>query len=178
MKRFHVHVAVGHLDEGIAFCSKLFGDPATVHKADNAKWMVEDPRLDFAISSRGATPGVNHLEIQLDTDEDLKAMHGRLVATDAGLVEEMGANCCYAVSDRHWITDPAGIAWETYRTPGSIPMYGGDGPDARRVPQTTATAAGCCAPATTAATANARCATRPAGTSAGTTVKSRAGWCS
>ena len=126
MKRFHVHVAVDNLEEGIRFYSTVFGAQPTVAKPDYAKWMMEDPRLNFAISSRGAKPGVNHLGFQLDSAEEFEAMHAQLAAADAGLVEEIGASCCYAKSDKYWVTDPAGVAWETYRTLGSIPMFGGD----------------------------------------------------
>ena len=125
MKRFHVHVAVESLDEGIRFYSTLFGQAPTVAKDDYAKWMVEEPRLNFAISARGGRPGVNHLGFQLDSDEEFRAMHGKLAAADAGLVEEMGANCCYARSDKYWVTDPAGVAWETYHTLDAIPTFGG-----------------------------------------------------
>ena len=148
MKRFHVHVAVNILEEGIAFYSKAFGAQPTVQKSDYAKWMLEDPRLNFAISSRGGKPGVNHLGFQLDSDEEFKAMHAQLAEADAGLVEEIGANCCYAKSDKYWVTDPAGIAWETYHSLGTIPLFGADEPDACGVPETpgAATTAGCCAP--------------------------------
>jgi catechol 2,3-dioxygenase-like lactoylglutathione lyase family enzyme len=124
MKRFHVHVAVDDLQEGIAFYSKLFHAEPTVRKPDYAKWMVEDPRLNFAISARGAKPGLNHLGFQVDSDGELRAMHDRLAEADAGLVEETDANCCYAKSDKYWVTDPAGIAWETYHTLDSIPVFG------------------------------------------------------
>jgi catechol 2,3-dioxygenase-like lactoylglutathione lyase family enzyme len=144
MKRFHVHVAVPDLDQGIAFYSKLFGFEPTVRKSDYAKWMVEDPRLNFAISSRGSVGGVNHLGFQLDSDEEFQAMHAQLMDADAGLVEEIGANCCYAKSDKYWVTDPAGIAWETYHTLGSIPMFGGsESAEACCEPETTTTGAGC-----------------------------------
>lgn len=136
MKRFHVHVSVGNLDEGIAFYSKLFGGEPTVRKADYAKWMVDDPRINFAISARGGKTGINHLGFQLDSDEEFRAMHAQLAAADAGLVEEIGANCCYAKSDKYWVTDPAGVAWETYHTLGSIPMFGGD--------EAAEAASGCC----------------------------------
>jgi catechol 2,3-dioxygenase-like lactoylglutathione lyase family enzyme len=123
MRRFHVHVAVDDLDEGVRFYSRLFGADPTVRMADYAKWMIDDPRLNFALSSRGARPGINHLGFQLDTDEELEAMHAQLMDADANLVEEVGANCCYATSDKYWVTDPAGVAWETYHTLGSIPTY-------------------------------------------------------
>jgi len=125
MKRFHVHVAVSNLDESVRFYSNLFGSGPTVRKPDYAKWMVEDPRINFAISARSAQTGVNHLGLQVDSDEELAGMRQQLAAADAGLVEEMGANCCYAQSDKYWVTDPQGIAWETYRSLGSIPVFGG-----------------------------------------------------
>jgi len=148
MKRFHVHVAVNNLEEGIAFYSKAFGAGPTVRKSDYAKWMLEDPRLNFAISSRGGKPGVNHLGFQLDTDEQFKAMHAQLAEADAGLVEEVGANCCYAKSDKYWVTDPAGIAWETYHSLGTIPLFSAGESATRGVPETpgAATATACCAP--------------------------------
>ena len=152
MKRFHVHVAVSSLDESIAFYSKVFGTGPTVRKPDYAKWLVEDPRLNFAISARGGKPGVNHLGFELDSDEEFKAMHAQLAEADAGLVEEIGANCCYAKSDKYWVTDPAGIAWETYHSLGSIPVFGADDPTACCDTETASAApvASCCAPEPTA----------------------------
>lgn len=140
MKRFHVHVAVGDLDEGVRFYSKVFGAAPAIQKPDYAKWMLEDPRLNFAISTRGARPGVNHLGFQLDSDEEFRTMHAQLAHADAGLVEEPGASCCYAKSDKYWVTDPAGIAWETFHTLGSIPVFGSSEDETER----TATC-GCCA---------------------------------
>jgi catechol 2,3-dioxygenase-like lactoylglutathione lyase family enzyme len=159
MKRFHVHVAVDDIDAAVKFYSTLFGAPPTVVKPDYAKWMVEDPRINFAISARGAKPGVNHLGVQLDTDEELQAMHAPLAAADAGLVEETGSNCCYAKSDKYWVTDPAGIAWETYHTLGSIPMFGSE------ESSEAAKGGGCCAP-------------EPATVSATIPVRARSGCCS
>lgn len=126
MKRFHVHVAVDDLEQAVRFYSTLFGARPTVLEPDYAKWMIEDPRINFAISARGAAPGVNHLGFQLDSDEEFRSMHAQLAAADAGVVEETGANCCYAKSDKYWITDPAGIAWETYHTLGRIPVFGAE----------------------------------------------------
>jgi catechol 2,3-dioxygenase-like lactoylglutathione lyase family enzyme len=126
MKRFHVHVAVKDLEQSIRFYSTVFGAEPTVVKPDYAKWMVDDPRINFAISARGAESGVNHLGLQVDSDEELHAMRDRLVAADSAMVEEADANCCYAKSDKYWVTDPEGIAWETYHTLGSIPMFGAD----------------------------------------------------
>jgi catechol 2,3-dioxygenase-like lactoylglutathione lyase family enzyme len=149
MKRFHVHVAVNNVDESVQFYSKVFGAEPTVLKADYAKWMIEDPRLNFAISARGSQPGVNHLGLQVDTDDELQGMRDQLAAADAGLVAEVGANCCYAKSDKYWVTDPQGVAWETYHSLGSIPMFGAD-VEPHNEP---AVAGGCCAAAPTAAAA-------------------------
>ena len=159
MKRFHVHVAVENLDESIRFYSKVFNAEPTVRQRDYAKWMVEEPRINFAISARGGKAGVNHLGFQLDSDEEFKAMHARLAEADAGLVEEVGANCCYAKSDKYWVTDPSGVAWETYHTLGSIPVFGADDASERAAP------GGCCAP-------------EPAVVGTKIPVKARAGCCS
>ena len=105
--------------------------------------MVEEPRLNFAISSRGEKTGINHLGFQLDSDEELQAMHAQLMEADAGLVEEIGANCCYAKSDKYWITDPVGIAWETYHTLGSIPMFGSESDEPPGEPASATVSAGC-----------------------------------
>lgn len=139
MKRFHVHVAVTDLDKSIRFYSAVFGAAPTVAKPDYAKWMIEDPRINFAISARGAEAGVNHLGLQVDSDEEFRAMRDQLAAADSSVLEEAGANCCYAKSDKYWVTDPQGIAWETYHSLGSIPMFGADSPS-----QSTGA---CCAPA-------------------------------
>jgi hypothetical protein len=143
VKRFHVHVGVNNIDESVQFYSKVFGAAPSVLKPDYAKWMVEDPRLNFAISARGAQPGVNHLGLQVDTDDELKGMRDQLAAADVGLVAEVGATCCYAKSDKYWVTDPQGVAWETYHSLGSIPMFGADSEPSRE-PKV---ASGCCAPA-------------------------------
>ena len=126
MKRFHVHVAVNDIGESVRFYSKVFGAEPTVLKPDYAKWMIEDPRINFAISARGGRIGVNHLGLQVDTDEELKGMWEQLAAADASLVEQTGVNCCYAKSDKYWGTDPQGIAWETWHNLGSVPLYGDD----------------------------------------------------
>jgi hypothetical protein len=128
MKRFHVHVAVASLDDSIGFYSKLFGTEPSVRKPDYAKWMLEDPRVNFAISSRGRgrAPGVNHLGFQVDSAEELTALREQAARADLGAVEEKDAACCYAKSDKHWITDPQGIAWETFHTLGAVPVYGED----------------------------------------------------
>jgi catechol 2,3-dioxygenase-like lactoylglutathione lyase family enzyme len=124
MKRFHVHVAVPDLAAGIAFYSTLFGDEPSVRKDDYAKWMLDEPRLNFAISQRDGRPGVNHLGFQVDSGEELEALHAKLRAAGRAITAEKGASCCYARSDKYWTTDPAGIAWESFHTLGGIPMFG------------------------------------------------------
>ena len=142
MKRFHVHVAVSDLEQSIRFYSTLFGGEPSVQKADYAKWMLDDPRVNFAISLRGGTAGVNHLGLQVDTADELDGMRKQLLSADRGLVEEKDANCCYARSDKYWVTDPAGIAWETFHSLGTIPVYGED-----VVATHDDVSARCCAPA-------------------------------
>ena len=126
MKRFHVHVSVEKLDDSIRFYSSLFGTAPTVVQPDYAKWMLDDPRVNFAISQRGRQPGVNHLGFQVEDDAELKAMRGQLEAADTGLLEQTSAACCYAVSDKYWVTDPQGVAWETFHTLDTVPVYGED----------------------------------------------------
>ena len=126
MKRLHVHVAVEHLDASIRFYSTLFSAPPSVQKEDYAKWMLDDPRVNFAISSRGAAPGLNHLGVQVESPGELGEMHERLESLSADVRAETGAACCYATSDKYWVTDPQGIAWETFHTLDSIPVFGAD----------------------------------------------------
>jgi hypothetical protein len=161
MKRFHVHVAVPSLGDGIRFYSALFGAEPTVRKVDYAKWMIDEPRINFAISQRGGVAGVNHLGFQVDSGEELEALHANLEAADRAVVADKGANCCYARSDKYWVTDPAGIAWESFHSLGSIPMFGASNEDQAEggccVPDATGaatesaeTSSACCAPATEA----------------------------
>jgi hypothetical protein len=126
MKRFHVHVAVADLGSSIRFYSSLFGAQPAVTKDDYAKWMLDDPRVNFAISKRGDTPGVNHLGIRVESDEELTDMRGRLSEADRPVVEQANAACCYAKSNMHWVQDPQGVAWETFRTLSHIPVFGED----------------------------------------------------
>jgi lactoylglutathione lyase len=128
MKRFHIHVSVEDLGKSIGFYSTLFGSRPARVEADYAKWMLEDPRLNFAISTGRQPLGVNHLGFQVDSTDELRALHGQLAAADARLVEEQEQACCYARSDKYWVTDPTGIAWETFHTLGDIPVYGADTP--------------------------------------------------
>jgi lactoylglutathione lyase len=123
MKRFHGHAHVEDLQKSIAFYTRMFGaEPARV-EGDYAKWMIEDPRLNFAISTRGGQPGVDHLGIQTDTEEELAELKARAKAADMTLMDEGETTCCYARSDKYWLTDPQGIAWEQYHTLGSIPVF-------------------------------------------------------
>jgi catechol 2,3-dioxygenase-like lactoylglutathione lyase family enzyme len=127
MKRFHVHVGVEDLDRSIGFYSNLFGAEPAVRKDDYAKWMLDDPRINFAISQRGHAIGVNHLGLQVESDAELAAVRTLFEAADAtATVAETGAMCCYAKSDKHWVTDPQGIAWEAFHTLGAVPFFGGE----------------------------------------------------
>ena len=123
MKRFHVHAHVEDLAASVAFYSRLFAAEPTRVESDYAKWMIEDPRINFAISTRGGTPGVDHLGVQTDTDEELAELKARACAADMALLEEGETTCCYARSDKHWVTDPQGIAWEHFHTLESIPTF-------------------------------------------------------
>ncbi|MEO8101675.1 MAG: ArsI/CadI family heavy metal resistance metalloenzyme [Betaproteobacteria bacterium] len=124
MKRFHVHVAVSDLAQSTRFYSAMFGMEPTVLKVDYAKWMLDDPRVNFAISERAGAQGLNHLGFQADTDTELEEIHARLQTADTGITAEKGANCCYAKSDKYWVQDPTGIAWESFRSLDTIPFYG------------------------------------------------------
>jgi catechol 2,3-dioxygenase-like lactoylglutathione lyase family enzyme len=124
MKRFHVHVAVDDLAANVRFYSSIFGAQPTVQKPDYAKWMLEDPRINFAISQRGAKAGVDHLGFQVDTDEELAALRKQVGDAQIAAQDQPGATCCYAKSDKYWIEDPQGIAWETYRTLEEAAIFG------------------------------------------------------
>jgi catechol 2,3-dioxygenase-like lactoylglutathione lyase family enzyme len=128
MKRFHVHVPVADLAESVRFYSTLFGSEPAVQRDDYAKWMLDDPRINFAISMRGHAAGVNHLGLQVGAASELIGMREQLHAADASLVKQKGAACCYARSDKYWVTDPTCIAWETFHTLGQVPMFGADSP--------------------------------------------------
>lgn len=154
MKRFHVNLSVTDISAGIRFYTALFAADPTVRKDDYAKWMLEDPRINFSISQRGHVPGVNHLGFQVDSAEELTAMRSQLSCADQSLVEEIDAACCYARSDKYWVTDPVGVPWETFHTLESIPIYG---VDTEVAPQHST----CCAPAE-AAEATSCCAPQPA----------------
>lgn len=123
MKRFHVHLHVDDLAASTAFYSRLFGQEPARSEADYAKWMLDDPRLNFAISTRGTQPGIDHLGIQADTDEELAQLRASGESASAQVLDESETTCCYARSDKHWITDPQGIAWEHFRTLENIPVF-------------------------------------------------------
>jgi len=123
MKRFHVHAHVEDLQASIAFYSKMFAAEPTCVEGDYAKWMLEDPRINFAISTRGGQPGVDHLGFQADSAEELAEMKERAKAADMTLLDEGETSCCYARSEKHWVVDPQGIAWEHFHTLGSIPVF-------------------------------------------------------
>ncbi|MFN3545465.1 MAG: ArsI/CadI family heavy metal resistance metalloenzyme [Thiobacillus sp.] len=151
MKRLHVHVAVDDLAASIEFYSTMFAAEPTVTKSDYAKWMLDDPRVNFAISARGAPVGLNHLGVQVESAEELAEMNARLSKLEGEVVEEMGTACCYAKSDKYWATDPSGIAWETYHTLDIIPVFGGASAGGCCVPEPAVEKAAYCAPTTSAA---------------------------
>ena len=141
MKRLHVHVAVEDLSRSVGFYSTLFAAEPTVLKPDYAKWMLDDPRVNFAISQRGGVPGIEHLGIQVETPEELDEVYGRLRAADGPVLEEGETVCCYHRSEKSWISDPQGVSWETFLTSGESTVYrAGPEIDPARA------AAVCCAP--------------------------------
>ena len=143
MKRFHVHAHVDDLKASVAFYSKLFAAEPTRLESDYAKWMLEDPRINFAISTRGGKAGIDHLGFQADSDEELVELKGRAQAADLAVLDEGETTCCYARSEKHWITDPQGIAWEHFHTLGDIPLFNEKAPEPA-APAGEAPA--CCAP--------------------------------
>tara|TARA_R110001599_G_scaffold97734_1_gene251866 strand:+ start:13 stop:501 length:489 start_codon:yes stop_codon:yes gene_type:complete len=128
MKRLHVHIAVDDLKRSVDFYSTLFSAEPTVAKSDYAKWMLDDPRVNFAISQRGAKAGVEHLGIQVETSDELADVYERLSRADAAVLEEGETTCCYARSEKSWVSDPSGVAWEVFHTTGDSAVYGG-GPE-------------------------------------------------
>jgi lactoylglutathione lyase len=141
VKRFHVHVAVNDLEKSIRFYKTMFDAEPTVVRADYAKWQLEDPRVNFAISQRGAKTGVDHLGIQAEDDAELARLRTRLAQADVAIMDQENATCCYAKSDKHWTIDPQGIAWESFHTLEAAPRYGDD----TRIEVKEAKSA-CCAP--------------------------------
>ena len=127
MKRFHVHLVVNNIEHSIDFYSKLFGHQPSKQRADYAKWMLEEPRVNFAISSRGHATGVNHFGIQVDSPEELLEIKKLAETASQGQILEQGeASCCYAKSEKHWTIDPTGLAWEHFHTLADSPLFGDD----------------------------------------------------
>jgi catechol 2,3-dioxygenase-like lactoylglutathione lyase family enzyme len=143
MKRLHVHVSVADLAQSIHFYSALFAAEPAVTKPDYAKWMLDDPRVNFAISSRGSAAGLDHLGIQVETPDELQEVYARLQQADRPVLEEGATTCCYAKSEKSWITDPQGVSWETFLTSGESTVYG-DSVDLGPI-RTTAKPGACCA---------------------------------
>ena len=143
MKRFHVHVGVRDLKQSIRFYSALFAAEPTVLKEDYAKWQLDDPRVNFAISTRPGKAGLDHLGIQAEDGAELEELGSRLAQAGVAVLPQKGASCCYAKSDKYWTIDPQGVPWESFHTLESAPVYGTDGHHKAEKP------GGCCAPATT-----------------------------
>lgn len=150
MKRFHVHVGVADLEQSIAFYSGLFGQEPSVTKSDYAKWMLEDPRVNFAISQKcGAVKGVEHLGLQVEDQDELAKVYAGLQAAGRPVLEEGATTCCYAQSEKSWIADPDGVVWEAFLTTGDSTVYGA-GPELEQLASASAAAGACCAPQTAA----------------------------
>jgi catechol-2,3-dioxygenase len=141
MKRLHVHLSVADLGASVRFYSTLFDSEPTIHKADYAKWMLEDPRVNFAISQRDGKPGVQHLGIQVENPSELAEVYARLRRAERPVFAEGATTCCYARSEKSWIDDPQGVQWETFLTTGESPVYGTDAMIAK--PMKDANTAGC-----------------------------------
>ncbi|HMK24289.1 MAG TPA: ArsI/CadI family heavy metal resistance metalloenzyme [Terriglobales bacterium] len=148
MKRLHVHVSVNDLDASVRFYSQLFAADPTFRKADYAKWMLEDPRVNFAISQRDGKPGVQHLGIQVEDRGELAEVYERLRRAERPVLEEGETTCCYARSEKSWIDDPQGVQWETFLTTGESAVYGTDEirPKAEKQAEAACCAPRCCSP--------------------------------
>jgi catechol-2,3-dioxygenase len=141
MKRMHLHISVNDLAKSITFYNTLFGAQPTVQKTDYAKWMLDDPLVNFAISARGAKIGLDHIGIQVEQSHELAEIKTRLEKADMSMLSQEGTTCCYATSDKHWVQDPTGIAWETYHTLADAPIFNDT--------DSTSKNAVCCAPTQT-----------------------------
>ena len=151
MKRMHVNLAVNDLDASIAFYNSLFDSRPDVVKTDYAKWMLDDPRVNFAITTRGSRKGIDHLGIEVENDSELDEVYARLQTAGAPVIEEGATTCCYAESEKSWIFDPDSIAWETFLTRGESPVYGSDAIVNKQ------DAATCCTPAHATAETGSNC---------------------
>lgn len=157
MKRFHVHIGVENLEASIAFYNGLFGAEPSVTEPDYAKWMLDDPRINFAISRKcGAVKGIEHLGVQVESEAELAEVYGRLRAADAPVLEEGATTCCYAKSEKSWIADPDGVVWEAFLTTGDATSYGAS-PDLAQLASGNAAPGACCAPAIPPKSATACC---------------------
>jgi catechol 2,3-dioxygenase-like lactoylglutathione lyase family enzyme len=146
MKRFHVHLSVTNLADSIGFYSALFGIEPNVTKSDYAKWMLDDPRINFAISQRGAKTGLDHLGIQVESDNELEALNQQFTQAALPVAAQKGAACCYSESNKYWTMDPQGIAWEAFHSLTSIPLFGDDTPVPVKKPESA------CCPSSSAST--------------------------
>jgi len=126
MKRFHIHIAVNDLEENIRFYTALFQTEPSLRETDYAKWMLDDPRINFAISTRGQKTGLDHLGLQVESDSELEAVQQGLTAAALPVAAQKQAACCYAESNKYWTVDPQGIAWEAFHSLNKIPMFGED----------------------------------------------------
>jgi len=140
MKRLHIHLSVDNLAESIHFYTAIFAVAPTVAEVDYAKWMLDDPRVNFAISNRGAKVGLDHLGIQVESADELEELNQRIQSAELPHLAQPESNCCYARSDKHWSLDPNGIPWEAFHTLGSIPTYG------EHTHQAMQPASACCTP--------------------------------
>lgn len=145
MKRFHVHVHVADLESSVSFYSTLFDQGPTVVKSDYAKWMLEDPCVNFAITSGATAPAIDHLGFQVESDDELGVIAQRLDAAGQSVVKQENAACCYARGNKGWVSDPSGISWETFHTFGENTVYGNDIAP-RPLPASSAKSEACCAP--------------------------------
>lgn len=123
MKKLHLHISVEDLSQSITFYSALFGAKPTTEKSDYAKWLLDDPAVNFAISQRSSKTGVDHIGIQAENEAELAELKSRIDAAEMAVISQEGTTCCYAESDKHWVQDPTGIAWETYLTLAEVPTF-------------------------------------------------------
>lgn len=146
MKRFHVHLGVKDLASSVDFYSALFGSAPSLLKADYAKWMLEDPRLNFAISTRSGRAGLDHLGIQATDDAELADIENKLKRANPDVFEQKNTHCCYAAADKYWVQDPVGIAWEGFHTLNEVPLFSQPSDT-----DATTNSPACCAPSARAA---------------------------
>jgi catechol 2,3-dioxygenase-like lactoylglutathione lyase family enzyme len=143
MNRFHVHVRVADLESSVSFYSQLFGAEPAILKADYAKWLLEDPRINFAISANASETGIDHLGFQVESDDELSAIASRLTKAEVSVTRQENASCCYARGNKAWVTDPNRVSWETFYSFGDSVTYGND---LRPQSATTLAESSCCIP--------------------------------